>query len=86
MTQSFQNLLSELERFGTDNDKTVAERPRRVLNITRDTSEFLSVLIRAMSARRVLEMGTTNGCSTLWLASAARAVRGRVTTVERIDR
>jgi predicted O-methyltransferase YrrM len=85
MTQSFQDLLSELERFGDDNDKTVSERPRRMLNITRDTGEFLSVLIRAMSARRVLEIGTSNGYSTLWLASAARAVGGTVTTVECSD-
>jgi len=85
MTQSFQDLLSELERFGDDNDKTVSERPRRMLNITRDTGEFLSVLIRATLARRVLEIGTSNGYSTLWLASAARAVGGMVTTVECSD-
>jgi predicted O-methyltransferase YrrM len=85
MTQSFQDLLSELERFGDDNDKTVSERPRRMLNITRGTGEFLSVLIRATSARRVLEIGTSNGYSTLWLASAARAVGGMVTTVECSD-
>jgi predicted O-methyltransferase YrrM len=85
MTQSFQNLLSELERFGKDNDKTVSERPHRMLNITRDTGEFLSVLVRAMSARRVLEIGTSNGYSTLWLASAALAVGGVVTTVECSD-
>jgi predicted O-methyltransferase YrrM len=85
VTQSFEDLLSELERFGDDNDRTVSERPRRMLNITRDTGEFLSVLIRAMSARRVLEIGTSNGYSTLWLASAARAVGGTVTTVECSD-
>jgi predicted O-methyltransferase YrrM len=85
VTQSFQDLLSELERFGDDNDRTVSERPRRMLNITRDTGEFLAVLIRAMSARRVLEIGTSNGYSTLWLASAARAVGGTVTTVESSD-
>jgi predicted O-methyltransferase YrrM len=35
-----------------------------------------------MLARRVLEIGTSNGYSTLWLASAARAIGGSVTTVE----
>ena len=85
VTQSFQDLLSELERFGDDNDKIVSERPRRMLNITRDTGEFLSVLIRVMSAQRVLEIGTSNGYSTLWLASAAHSVNGMVTTVERSD-
>src|SRR5512136_3079685 len=82
MTESLQVLLSELERFGEANDRVTAERPRRMLNITRDTGEFLSVLVRATSARRVMEIGTSNGYSTLWLASAARATGGVVTTVE----
>jgi len=56
-----------------------------MLNITRDTGEFLSVLVRAMNAQRVFEIGTSNGYSTLWLASAAKAIGGQVTTVELSD-
>jgi predicted O-methyltransferase YrrM len=78
-------LLAELEALGKANDATETARPRRLLNITRDTGEFLAVLVRAMNARRVLEIGTSNGYSTLWLASAARAVGGTVTTVERAE-
>ncbi|MEO8656034.1 MAG: methyltransferase, partial [Ramlibacter sp.] len=85
MSDSLQELLLEIERFGLDNDSTNTDRPRRMLNITRDTGEFLSVLVRAMNARRLLEIGTSNGYSTLWLALAAKAVDGRVTTVERSD-
>lgn len=85
MAESFQELLLELERFGLSNDGATADRPRRMLNITRDTGEFLSVLVRAMDAQRVLEIGTSNGYSTLWLALAAKAVNGHITTVERSD-
>jgi len=85
MTESLQVLLSELERFGEANDNATAERPRRMLNITRDTGEFLLVLVQATLARRVLEIGTSNGYSTLWLARAARATGGTVTTVEISD-
>ena len=85
MTESLQVLLSELERFGEANDSATAERPRRMLNVTRDTGEFLSVLVQATAAQRVLEIGTSNGYSTLWLASAARATGGAVTTVELSD-
>jgi len=53
-----------------------------MLNITRDTGEFLSVLVRATVARRVLEIGTSNGYSTLWLADAAKGDRRFCTTVE----
>ena len=34
MTESLQQLLSELEHFGEANDSTITERPRRMLNIT----------------------------------------------------
>src|SRR5664279_1899994 len=78
-------LLTDLEAFGVANDQTHQDRPRRMLNITRDTGELLAVLVRALVARRVLEIGTSNGYSTLWLASAARAIGGQVTTVELSD-
>jgi len=79
---SLEALKAELERFGAANDAATNERPRLMLNITRDTGEFLSVMVRATVARRVLEIGTSNGYSTLWLAEAARAINGSVTTVE----
>ena len=78
-------LLVELEAFGQQNDATITDRPRQMLNITRDTGEFLAVLVQAMSARRVLEIGTSNGYSTLWLAEAARTIGGAVTTVEQAE-
>ena len=79
---SLDALKSELERFGETNDRTTGERGRRMLNITRDTGELLRLLVRATAARRVLEIGTSNGYSTLWLAEAAVATGGKVTTVE----
>ena len=82
MIESLQKLMRELEQFGQSNDAVMSERARRMLNITRDTGAFLSVLIVATNARRVLEVGTSNGYSTLWLAQAALAIGGHVTTVE----
>ena len=86
MNDSLQKLLSELEQFGESNDQNNSERSHRMLNITRDTGEFLSVLIRATNAQRILEIGTSNGYSTLWLADASHAIGGEVTTVELSDR
>lgn len=85
MSELLETLKTELERFGEANDGSTDERPRRMLNITRDTGEFLSVLVRATGARRVLEIGTSNGYSTLWLAEAASATGGAITTVEFSD-
>jgi predicted O-methyltransferase YrrM len=85
MNNELEQLLAELEQFGTTNDSATTERSRKMLNITRDTGEFLAVLVRATAARRILEIGTSNGYSTLWLASAAQATGGSVTTVELSD-
>ena len=73
VTDPLDSVLVELEQFGKANDASTTERARRMLNITRDTGEFLAVLVRATLARRVLEVGTSNGYSTLWLASVAVA-------------
>jgi predicted O-methyltransferase YrrM len=79
---TIEKILNELEAFGQTNDAATADRARRMLNITRDTGEFLALLVRATGARRILEVGTSNGYSTLWLAQAAQAIDGLVTTVE----
>jgi len=80
--QTLGELKAELERFGAENDISVQEHSLRMLNITHDTGEFLSVIVRAAAARRILEIGTSNGYSTLWLAEAMSATGGSVTTVE----
>jgi len=75
-------LLDELARFGAENDARETERPKRMLNITRDTGRLLWILVRAIGATRILEVGTSNAFSTIWLADAARDTGGRVTTLE----
>src|SRR5262245_51550084 len=51
-------------------------------NNTPDTGRLLWILIRHAHAQRILEIGTSNAYSTIWLADAARATGGRVTTLE----
>ncbi|HET9650560.1 MAG TPA: class I SAM-dependent methyltransferase [Usitatibacter sp.] len=83
MATDLDALTAELEAFGRAHDAATPARGERMLNITRDTGEFLRVLVHAASARRVLEIGTSNGYSTLWLAAALAAKGGKVETVER---
>jgi predicted O-methyltransferase YrrM len=82
MNELLSKLLFELECFGRENDASGVDRSQRMLNITHDTGEFLAVLINAVNAKNILEIGTSNGYSTLWLASAAKTISGIVTTVE----
>ena len=75
--------LDELWRSGEENDAREAERPKRMLNITPDTGRLLWILVQAARATRILEVGTSNAYSTIWLADAARATGGHVITLER---
>jgi predicted O-methyltransferase YrrM len=45
--------------------------------------EMLFVLARATQAKKILELGTATGYSTLFLARACDPLQGRVTTLER---
>src|SRR5262249_2876095 len=82
MDASLAKLLDELATFGKTNDARETERTKRMLNITPDTGRLLWILIRSGRATRMLEIGTSNGYSTIWLADAARDTGGRVTTLE----
>jgi len=44
--------------------------------------ELLYILARAISARRILELGTATGYSAIYLARACEAQKGRVITLE----
>jgi predicted O-methyltransferase YrrM len=67
---------------GREHDDRQPDRLARWRNVEPETAELLGVLVRAKRARRVLEIGTSNGYSTIWLADAAAATRGTVLSVE----
>jgi predicted O-methyltransferase YrrM len=50
-----------------------------------ETASFLNLLIRAMGAKNIVEVGTSIGYTALWLGEAARATGGRVIGMEAID-
>src|SRR6266540_864193 len=72
MDSTLTAFLDELARFGDDNDARETERAKRMLNITPDTGRLLWIMVRATRAFRLLEVGTSNAYSTIWLADAAR--------------
>jgi caffeoyl-CoA O-methyltransferase len=51
---------------------------RRTRNITAPTGALLYSLVRAAQPRLIVEIGSSNGYSTIWLGLAARAYGGRV--------
>jgi predicted O-methyltransferase YrrM len=58
------------------------DRHERFRNVEPGTAELLGVLIRARGALRILELGTSNGYSTIWLADASEATDGGIVSVD----
>ena len=58
-------------------DERQPDRHARFRNVEPETAELLGVLIRATGARRILELGGSNGYSTIWLADGAEATGAR---------
>jgi predicted O-methyltransferase YrrM len=75
-------LADELHAVSREHDAAQTDRVARFRNVEPETAELLGVLIRAAGARRILELGTSNGYSTIWLADAAQATGGRVLSVD----
>ena len=51
-------------------------------NISRTSANFLNMLIKISNAKNVVEVGTSNGYSGIWLADALRQTGGHLTTIE----
>src|ERR1700676_4082846 len=60
--------LKEIEDEGRANDARESDRARKMLNLEPGTAQLVSILLRSSGARRVLEIDTSNGYSTIWLA------------------
>ena len=57
-------------------------RDELLLPIGPATASFLCTLVRGAQAKTILEIGTSYGYSTVWLAEAARATGGKVISLE----
>jgi predicted O-methyltransferase YrrM len=82
MDAARRELLEQLYRESRDHDAALQDRLARFRNVEPESAELLAVLIRATRAQRLLEIGTSNGYSTIWLADAAAITGGRVVSVE----
>ncbi|HEX5000353.1 MAG TPA: class I SAM-dependent methyltransferase [Terriglobia bacterium] len=63
-------------------EQFLEERDQYLLAVGAATGSFINLLVKEMKARVILEIGTSYGYSTLWLAEAARAAGGRIITLE----
>jgi predicted O-methyltransferase YrrM len=86
LTPRVVSVLEDLEKWGEENDRVQTERSRKMLNLDRGTAELMRALIASRQPRRILEIGTSNGYSTIWLAASLAASSQNAERVFTIDR
>ena len=75
-------VLDRLEARDSQERRSGAPRENRLRQVTPDVGRFLHNLVLASRPRSLIEIGTSGGYSTAWIASAARAASGLLTTLE----
>lgn len=73
MTKEFLEKMNVLKQHGLEND---------IPNISFTSGMFLNMLIKNKKIKNILEIGTANGYSTIWMAEALKETHGKITTFE----
>jgi predicted O-methyltransferase YrrM len=93
MDQTVENILREYEKrseeetkrtSNMDNSEFAKRRDEFLLSVGPATGQLLNLLATQAKAKTILEIGSSFGYSTVWLAAAARATGGRLITLEAI--
>ena len=84
MDERIARVLDRLDRESQEEKSRKRDVPPgdRMLAITEDTGRFLNMLLYGNGFANVLEVGTSVGYSTIWMAEAVYRNGGRVTTIE----
>lgn len=82
MSLTFQQRMHTLYQSFIQFDALQTNRIQRYRNIEPESALFLAMQIRIQKSKTILEIGTSTGYSTLWLADAAQETQGHVTTLE----
>ena len=69
-----ESVLAELEAFGQVNDQAQTDRTRKMLNLERETAELLRAFVLNGRRKRILEIGTSNGYSAIWLGATLQTM------------
>lgn len=77
--------MRELEHIDSCDRTDGTPRMRRLRQIPSEVGKFIAILAAAAPAGRWIEVGSSAGYSTLWLALACRAVGRKITAYEILD-
>jgi predicted O-methyltransferase YrrM len=82
MDAARRELAAGIHAAASEHDAALEDRLARYRILEPETAELLALLVQATNAQRVLEVGTSIGYSTVWLADAVEATGGTLTSVE----
>jgi len=77
--------MRELEQIDARDRADGTPRMKRLRQIPPEVGKFIAIMAASSPAGRCLEIGTSAGYSTLWLALACRSIGRKITTCEILD-
>jgi caffeoyl-CoA O-methyltransferase len=85
MDKKIWSVLARLERQSLLEKarKIDVEPQKRMLAITPETARFYHKILLGIKARKILELGTSSGYSTLWFADAIMQNKPKIITIEK---
>jgi predicted O-methyltransferase YrrM len=84
LNKKITSVLCTLEKRSNYEEKNYKKIPRekRMLAITKDTGVFYNILLKTHKPKKILEIGTSFGYSTLWFADAIIGKNSKIITIE----
>ena len=71
--ESVYDFLMKLHEFG---------RTNRMMNVPPQDGRLLQMLVKATGAKRIIEVGTSDGVSAIWMALGCEQTDGHIITLE----
>ena len=91
MNSAIETVLNEFHERAEREHALIEALPREEFNkrvdefllpVGPETGRFLNILIKSSGSKQILEIGTSHGYSTIWMAEAARATGGHVWSLD----
>lgn len=82
MSDSIVELLDRMQNEDAQQRMNNLASEKRWRSIPRDAGEFLGVIVRSTKSKNIVEIGTSQGYSTIWLGLAALSTDGKVISFE----
>jgi predicted O-methyltransferase YrrM len=94
MDTAILEVLAEYEKRGAEEhqrqlqdglEKWLDQRDEFLISVGPATGQLLNILAKSIQAKAIIELGTSYGYSTVWLAEAARANGGKLISLDKAD-